>query len=412
MCKYSNKIKRLLSSIYPKYFILTGVFAFGIFSIVATGPPPPPPSPPTEKFFLGYGQAGTAIVKVRWSEDGVDWQDGNLPSVMTSAGCAYDGCEPGIGAASDDRGFIHLLAFNKSDGKMGIMWGLGPAVWDSSPREAYSSASSPSVAYINNSFWMMVTYNGHARFLTVGIYDDNGEVVAWSPLGGTGSTRDQRTENVQGRPAVTVKDGKVLVAWRSWNSGAFRLFTSTAEVPPADIDTYFEQQSYWGSIPNDKWSDITEVPLPLTPEFGAGISSGPDLTYDGQNYYIIFVRKQRSTGSGAGDPLIGWRSVVHSSADGVSWQHHSTPMLEVKDGSLVNIAAKFDGTMIAAAVNSPGSNSRISASCFDGSQWRSLDDTQLQRMFGASLASGSQFALIRTRGTPSETLCHASDGND
>ncbi|CAB1062028.1 hypothetical protein D1BOALGB6SA_6804 [Olavius sp. associated proteobacterium Delta 1] len=380
---------------HQKHVYLGVIFFLGVCSIIATAPIPDGDNgiTITEKFFLAYAESSTAKIRARWSNDGITWQDGNFPNLITSSPGGNK--RPGIGAATNDTGSIYLTVFNKSNGQMGFPYGLGPATWDTTHNEAYAGYSAPAVAYVGNNHWMVVTQT--AGSMSVGIYNDNATLVSWSPLGGWAAGADARVRDVEGRATVTVKDGKVLIAWR-WYPGSgdvFLLLTSTADIPPASYDTWAEIQSYWGN--EDIWTDIHEIPLPFSTEFAGGIESAPDAAHDQNNFYLAFIREESSVGGG----LHSWRPVVYSSPDGINWSFHSSFVLDVVINSFINIAAKSDGTMIAAAINKAASSTsaRISASRFNGSNWLGLTDSEEQNMFGASRASGIQFALIGVSGT-------------
>ncbi len=331
---------------------------------------------PKEKLFLAFAEANSSNMRVRWSDDrGVTWQDGNFPAQPTTTSFQ------GIGAAADEAGVLHIVMTDAAN-DINFVWGLGPAIWDNSARSqaTHPPVSAPSAANIGDGRWIVAFRRGDGT-VTASVYDTGArafvipDVAPPSPL----------NSNVDGRPAVTVMGGNIVLVWRRWaGGGLFSLITAVGQVV-SGVPTF---------------SQPSEVPLPATSAHRAGIQSDPDVTHDYNQFYTAFVREEQ------GGTLHGWDVVVFSSPDGTTWQEHSIVVsLSVVASSdavtrktFVNIAGQSDGTLMAAAVSgSPNSGGVTAAKLNPASgQWGGLSDQEVQNMFGSNNAFPKQFALIGT----------------
>lgn len=336
-----------------------------------------------ERFFLAFAAGGTSNVQVRYSEDGTTWQNGSFP--MPSSGNLFHG----VGAMADPNGVLHIVLTDRSS-EIDFQWGFGPAAWDNRAvsQASHPSASAPTGAYIGDSRWLVAFRRGD-NTVAVSVYDTQARafiIAGIEPLG-------LLNTNVEGRPSIVSKSGTFLLVWRRWDSSnqGFSLITALGQVQ--------------NGIPT--FSSPTVVPVPSTSLFRAGIESDPDATHDHSRFYIAFVREELSTGQ-AGS-LHGFGVEVFFSTDGQSWQSHSTTRSlrvvrssdALSNQTFVNIAAISTGTLLMAAVRGVSSTSGVvSAVKFSNGQWSSLNDQQIQAMFGATNAFPKQFSLIRTGKVP------------
>lgn len=319
-----------------------------------------------ERYFLAFAKEGSSEVRVRYSANGINWEDGNFPAGV--AGTSFRG----VSALADKHGLLHVVVTDGSNNEMNFVWGLGPAVWDNSSRSeaVHPIVSAPSVVDIGDNIFV-IAYQRTGGTVAVFVYDHSERRFK----GGDLAPIDQANSNVEGRPSITYMNGKLLLTWRKWDSDIeiFRLFTSVGQIQAA-IPTF---------------SQPREIPLPSTNDLKAGLESDPDVTHDHNQFYVAFVREQR------GSPLHGWEVTVHSSLDGNTWQvHSSTLSSDVNNVTNISIAGKSTGMLMVAAVKR--NTGRISVSKFSNGQWSALNDSAVQGMFGSNKASPKQFALIGT----------------
>ena len=245
-----------------------------------------------ERFFLAFDQQGSARVKVRYSENAINWEDGNFPADATHPNIR------GVGALTDNNGVMHVLVTDESNNDVNMVWGLGPAIWDNrgASRPLHPIDSAISAEFIEQDKFVLA-YRRTDGTVAVDIYDHDQRQIIMEV-----SPRGPENTNTYGRPIITNMNGKFLLAWRKVASNRSRLYTSIGQVESGVLT----------------FSQIREVNIPANPsEFSTYMSSDPALSNDQNHFYLAFIRE------GVGSPLHGWSVVVYSSSDGINWTAHS-----------------------------------------------------------------------------------------
>ena len=335
-----------------------------------------------ENFVFSFMEAGsnssTAKIHVRWSKDGLTWENGNFPNLHSSYSTTL-GATHGVGAtAKRFDGIFQWVLFDKPN-TMVTVWGLGPGIWDSTgiALTVGETSSAPDVVDLGGDLRMVVFQQNEKVVAT--IYDHNTRSFLFSlPL-----ERGTLNSGVVGRPSVTHhSNGKILITWRRFSAGAFYVVTAVGEMTPPF------------NLPVFQASDINAINLSST-EFTT-TDSNPAVTHDKDSFILAVNREQTGTGSGAGDPLHGWRTIVYKSSDGVAWSEHSrTSLLNPNRDNLINISSLSNGTMIMANIRKLSGGNVIETAARYSNQsgtwkWDPLNKTAL---WGNKEASFKQFSL-------------------
>lgn len=335
-----------------------------------------------ENFVFSFMEAGpnnsAAKIHVRWSKDGLTWENGNFPILHSSTSTTLNATH-GVGAtARRFDGLFQWVLFDKPNNIVTV-WGLGPAVWDmtGTTRPTGETSSAPDVVDLGGDLRLVVFQQNEK--VVAKIYDHNSRSFLFSIALEQGALNS----GVVGRPSVTYhSNGKILITWRRFSAGAFQVVTAVGEMTPPF------------NLPVFQASHINAVNLSST-EFTT-IDSNPAVTHDANNFILAVNREQMGTGSGAGDPLHGWRTVIYKSSDGVAWSEHSrTSLLSTNRDNLINISSLSNGTMIMANIReSSGGNAIETAARYSNQsgtwKWDSLNKTAL---WGNKEASFKQFSL-------------------
>jgi hypothetical protein len=277
-----------------------------------------------EKFFLAFSENAAETIRTRWSNDGVTWQDGAFPSSVTTAAPPARVTLPfgGIGASADRDGIFYNVIFDQPYA-IADVWGLGPAIWDTSPTKlpAPQPTSAPSAIDIG-ALQRLIAVQGAGSTMNLFLYDHaERDIVAQIPIAGPLNT------NVYGRPAITMrKDGKLLIAW---GRGSGEVVAAVGERRETG---YFR----------------FDVPANVTLSSSAALSSvaqsSPVVSADSQFFYLAVVQEER------GAPLHGWRTLVYRSSDGATWQEFAQLTGDATNQSTIQVAAKSNGTLLVAGV--------------------------------------------------------------
>lgn len=310
-----------------------------------------------QSYMLAFADS-KSVIHVRWSEDGTHWKDGQFLTQKTDVG---------TGAMSDPSGIMRMVLWTDAGKDVRLLWGLGPAIWDSSP-DPHSpqqvALSAPSAASSSDANIRLVAFRTQGDVVALRLFDISSRQFLSYSLAPVGSAA--KNDQVQERPALTVLGNKVVLAWE--RSGNLQFAAGTLS----------------GTSIN--WTNLYTFPLPQTvsgSSYGGISPYGPTLTHDGSRFYAGFARSTvRSSTSGtflSRDDLF-----VYSSPDGVTWNLVST-LAGIDLQSYVNIASR-PGEVIAATVAQYGHK----VYRLKNGSWNQLD--------GASVFGGSSkyqhFALI------------------
>lgn len=313
-----------------------------------------------ERFFLAFAEAGTSEIKVRYSSDGISWEDGNFTG--GSAGTSFYG----VTAAADNLGLTHIV-MTDANNAINFVWGLGPNHWDNFAvsEPSFPPASAPSAAYVGENLWL-VAFRRSDGAITADIYDSNQKRFI-AEVAPQGSLNSEDCNLYANHPAVSNMNGKLLLVW--CNNG--KLVSAVGEVR--------------GNIPT--FSEPHLISLPGDTVFQEGFISSPAIAHDHDKFFVTVVRPR--TGGGH-----GWGVEVQQSNDGVTWTLHSRPSMPVSYGTYLAIGGKSDGVLILAAVREE--DNIANALILSNGTWTSLNDTAIQEMFGSTKITAKPFALIGT----------------
>ncbi len=337
-----------------------------------------------ENFVFAFMETGssnsTAKIHVRWSKDGLTWENGNFPNLYSSSSTTLGSTHGVGGTAKRHDGLFQWVLFDKPN-TIVTVWGLGPAIWDNSGTvtPAGETSSAPAAVDLGGNLRLVVFQQGGKVVGKIYDHDSRSFILALN------LERGSLNSEVVGPPSITYhSNGKILIAWRRYSAGAYQVVTAVGEIkPPFNLPVFLE-------------SKINAISLTSTAF--TTIDSNPAITYDAGKFFMAVNREQRGTGSGAGDPLHGWRTVVYSSPDGIMWTEHSvTSLLDPTRDNLINISSRSDGTMVMANIRELSSGSVVETAARYSNQggtwrWNSLSKAEI---WGDKKASFKQFALYR-----------------
>ena len=311
---------------------------------------------PKESYMLAFAEQGSSRIRVRWSWDGLAWNDGNFPDQFTNVG---------VGAVSDRHGVMRMVLWTDADNEIRALWGFGPTVWDSSPDPASPrqiALSAPSASWPPDRKTRLVAFRTEGDVVALRVFDVEARKFLDFSLAPVGT--DAKNDNVKKRPAIVALGNKVLLAWERQTSLQMAVGTISGNI----ID--------W----TNKYT--FEMPVNIGDTDYSGILGAPTLTHDHNKYYLGF-RRGTIGGQLAREDLF-----VYSSADGISWT--LLPEIGIPLYALVNIAARSDGTLIAAVVGGDPANPEPRVYRFSGGSWT---EQNAESIFGYT-PKQQQFALI------------------
>ena len=317
-----------------------------------------------ESFMVAFANQSSEV-KVRYSQDGLIWKNGNFPN--GNYGTSFNG----IGAITDEYGVLNIIAVDASN-SVKLTWGFGPEIWDQSANAEVTEPiiSAPSGTKYEQSKWL-IAYNTNGRVAEAKVYD-SGERSFILKL----DLDDPLNTNVDGRPALISKNGKFIIAWRSFSNGLSKLIVANGHLN-SGIPVFNKP--------------FKEIPLVSNNDYKAGLTSDPDLTYDNEYFYLAFVREEAGGEAGT---LHGWDALLYRSTNGTDWEFYKNIPGLIVTGykTYLNIAAKSRDTLMVAAVRD---TEVASASLLIGNDWTILDESKILDMFGSTKINPKQFALIK-----------------
>ncbi len=334
-----------------------------------------------ERFSFAFFQSGVSSlpskIHVRWSDDGLTWNDGNFPDLGPFSSTPLLTTH-GVGlAAKRPDGIFHWLLFDKPN-HIDTVWGLGPALWDNSSVSVSSGipASAPEAVDLGGDLRFIV-YQQNGKVVG-NIYDHNSREFIVSAILESGSLNS----NVSGRPSIAFhNNGKILIAWRRFTQGFAEIVTAVGELsPPFNLPVFPSHQIQTVDLPSEGFTKI---------------DSDPDVTHDKDKFYMTTVREERSSGAGG---LHGWQTVVYSSLDGLNWNEEvRTSFFPVTNSNKIEIASKSDGTMIIATIRKLSNGSIQEAAgrmMRENGVWKFTGINNLE-LWGGKQAAWKEFSLIR-----------------
>lgn len=333
-----------------------------------------------ENFFVAFLNGGE-VINARWSRNGQSWESGNFPASATSPGAPANVTAGfgGVGASADPLGIIHNVIFDQPFGYMDV-WGLGPTIWDAT---GYSRslmgqpASAPSAVDLGGGRRLIVVVVQGS--VNINLYDHNSRsIIAIIPLPG------QLNSGVTRRPQIVRRDdGQILVAWVA----GVTVFAAVGEISSLGLPAF---------------NAPIQVPLSSS-GLQAAASSQIGLAADDKYFYLAVVQRDASTGSGAGDPLLGYQIAIYRSTDGMGWSLFDTVVQDVKLHSKVQIAAKSNGTILlvtldgstASSASAPDAKICTRLSPDQACSWSAVSVTGTTSIFDSQVLF-RDFSLIRT----------------
>lgn len=274
----------------------------------------------TRSYMLAFTEKGTSRIRVRWSSNGNTWKSSKFRNEKTNLG---------VGIGADSEGILRIIPWVTTSNNVKFAWGLG-GVFD---QETYSvttqtATSAPSAVYGKKYNWFVAfrtsgntialrTYNSHERkFL------DRNDAPIENAL----------NDNVGGRPALCRLKTNLIMAWE--RLGHIRL--AVANISSDGGLTWTSK--HFLSIPDHVGNTYYSL-----------VDGDPSLTHDNSNFYIGFTRRTKRPPHYEGEFLVRNDLTIYKSSDGISWSYF-TKMQRIPNRPIVNIAARSDGSILAAVV--------------------------------------------------------------
>ena len=126
-------------------------------------------------FQLTYIDSNFAV-RVRYSDDGLTWNDGNI-SALDNAGV-------GASASPDVAGVTRLVAHGSSAGSLRLHFGLGPETWDANPVALpnLNPASRPTIVDVGQSRYLIAFIPPNSRQFELWLYDHGARTTTQIPV--------------------------------------------------------------------------------------------------------------------------------------------------------------------------------------------------------------------------------------
>lgn len=325
----------------------------------------------TQSYALAYSALSDKTIKVRWSIDGVTWNDGIVPPQSWADGMGM--------AATPNKLLNQIAGWDGATKKVRILQGLSPDRWADRTIAAVPpevAKSVPALAFLGSGKWLVV-------YRTTGASPDVGDNIAARRLD-TGVTPPQYIEGnvfgfpgqdtrTEGRPVVAAVNGKVVLAWR----------TQTGQ-PGVHVGfgTLNQGQITWGN----------HVFLPLNePAFCSTMNSEPVLTHDQSAFYLGFLCSEQGS--------LKNKLYVLKSSDGNAWGYYGNwDNLPggIPTGAKIGLAGRADGSLIALALTAD--QQILAAKCAGGDACKEQGNVTWQTLDGSRFfnvpPSQAQFAFI------------------
>jgi hypothetical protein len=285
-----------------------------------------------------------------------DWVDGAFPSSVQAG--------RGVGLAVDKAGVMNIALTDTSNG-VRMVWGLGPAIWDSTAR-SFSAAppvSAPVGVHLGENRWA-IAFRRSGDTVFIGVYDHSKRRFLYdaAPFGVLNT-------KVEGRPSLAVSGNNVIATWRRFNGASFDLVTACGNF----------QQGYLIFAPPQLVSTAAGSGLK------GGVTSDPVVARSGTTFYLAVVREQQ--GSGVAGSLHGWRTQLFSSPDGQAWSSIGiTTALEVINKTYLGLGGASNGTLLAAALNPLRRTTVLSVARFVNGHWQQASRSEISKMFDMKAA--------------------------
>jgi len=241
---------------------------------------------PAERYQVAFLDGdGVGKVKVRWSDDGITWQSGDVPDNQTgSAGPAMAASPDGIGATT-------VLLYNNILGKMRLKFGVGPNFATDSVDLDRQSGSEQSLVSVGSDIYFIggaFVFNSAAprifRYNHI-----TREITDVTPAGGVDGM--VRVPSLIYVPALN----RIVAAWH--DNGGFKVASGTLNA---------QRQVSWTS----------PISIPDPPPEYEEFLPVPALATDGRRIQIGVLRQVRSQFPSPNGQFLLFRFV---SEDGVNW---------------------------------------------------------------------------------------------
>ncbi len=339
----------------------------------------PPCGQVKEKFFIAYVTDGQYNIHARYSLDGSNWQPGNFPTSATGTGAPTHVTVPfaGVGASADSLGLFHNVIFDQGSELMDV-WGLGAAIWDSwGERTRLPSAitSAPAVVDIGDGRRIIAVRQAGD---TLGVFLYNyGSNPSITPLS---MNFPGFNSGVIARPAIARRgDGKILLAWPRGIKANI----------PTDIMIQIGSLNSSGA---PIFPTLTRISLAGI-DLDSSALAAPAVACDDRYFYVAVLQ---SYGQATG--FTGYRFVIYRSRDGSRWTEFTRlSSLDVNTTSILGLASKSNGTLVAAAItNNNRYISNKAQLCVRASSGASCTWSDVSTSVFGTPARYADFALIRT----------------
>lgn len=266
-------------------------------------------SPTGYYYMVGYRDYDTGNIQLRWSTDMENWEDGIFPQGLYAVPPPHRAEEDGIAVALQNPlrskvfwlGWEYDLEWEREILRVQHMTGIGPIFGSKFKGEAphldIEALTGPVVAPVGNDGFL-VAFRTTGWRIAVCFLDERSSPDKWwltdlAPL----HDFNRPDPPIPGRitihsPAITVLNGKVLLAWNRTDGS----------------DLYFALGDL--NLPSIEWTDIYSISYMDNPQMFAGSGNWPEyrmvLTNDGSEFILAIPWYNRYVG-------------IERSKDGLSW---------------------------------------------------------------------------------------------
>lgn len=339
--------------------ILRVFLVFCLISLTAQSCPPTPAPVigPNDTFMFSYIDR-QGRVRVRWSQDGWRWEDGDIQTSPIH--------DSGVGSAAgvDNVGLARWIAYPDISGRLVLHAALG-AVFDSNGDTVptVQTHGAPAMTAISGGNWVVATLGGSLNQAAVFNVFNNP-----SSLTDITSNVPAAVENNQllRPPQIMSRGGTFVAAWMRWQA------VGTARVPIGI--RILRGTDAGGTIAWQGDSPFTNT----EPGFGGALTD-PALTHDGQDFLLGVIRRE----SGGGDEFL----FIYRSPDAITWTLSERIEVPFGTGTTVRIAAHGTGKMFV------GVNGTSSASFYR--KWKGeWEPVHGANVYGTSRPNWYPFSVI------------------
>jgi len=294
---------------HKKTFRLLVACSFVSLTAVSCPPKPDPIFGPNDTYMFTYIDREERV-RVRWSQDGWRWEDGDLQTAPSH--------DSGVGSASnvDNVGLTRWIAYPSFTGRLVLHAALG-AVFDNSGNtfSSVQTHGAPAMTAISGGNWVVATLGGSLNQAAVfNVFDSPNTLTDITPANPATIQNNQLLRP----PQIMSRAGTFVAAWMRWQA------VGTARVP---IDIRVLRGTDSGGTINWQGSSLFTN---TEPGFSAALTD-PALTHDGGDFLLGVIRRENV---GNDEHLF-----IYRSSDAINWTLSEQLEIPFGTGTTVRIAA-------------------------------------------------------------------------